>query len=133
MGKSMKERLIFLSELRDCLTKENIYTPIHIFGGLEPLMTPLYFMAGADIFDGLSWLRYAFTPVGSQYEQGHLAIEHPEANLQTASLQQRQINMAIITKLEASMRCLIDGDSISSAFGESGSHIERVWNRVWQK
>ena len=34
--------------------------PIHVWGGLDPISTPLYFFAGADIFDGVSWLRYAY-------------------------------------------------------------------------
>lgn len=133
MGVSMRDRLKFLIELRDCLTKENMNTPIHVFGGLEPLMTPLYFMAGADVFDGLSWLRYAFTSTGSQYEQGHLSVEYPGDNLQNASRRQKKINIDIIIELEKSMRLLIDNGSINDAFGESGSHIERVWDEVWKK
>lgn len=36
------------------------YMPIHIFGCLDPRTLPYLFFAGADIFDGLSWMRYYF-------------------------------------------------------------------------
>ncbi|MDW3181367.1 hypothetical protein [Roseobacter sp.] len=60
IGASTKDRLTFLAAFRDLLDEAGMETAIHVFGGLDPLMTPLYFLAGADVFDGLSWLGYAF-------------------------------------------------------------------------
>lgn len=54
------ERLKRIAKLRHRLDKVNVKVPIHIWGGLDPIMTPLYFFAGAEIFDGVSWLRYAY-------------------------------------------------------------------------
>lgn len=36
------------------------YVPIHIFGCLDPRTLPYLFFAGADVFDGLAWMRYYF-------------------------------------------------------------------------
>ncbi len=36
------------------------YIPIHIFGCFDPQTIPYLFFSGADIFDGLSWMRYYF-------------------------------------------------------------------------
>jgi hypothetical protein len=36
------------------------YIPIHIFGCLDPRTLPYLFFAGADVFDGLAWMRYYF-------------------------------------------------------------------------
>ncbi len=36
------------------------YVPIHIFGCFDPQTLPHLFFSGADIFDGLSWMRYYF-------------------------------------------------------------------------
>ena len=47
-------------ELGETLLDRLVESPIHVFGSLDPILTPLYFMAGAEIFDGLSWLRYAY-------------------------------------------------------------------------
>lgn len=61
LGDSILDRLICLATLRRLLDEsgsENV--PIHVFGSLDPILTPLYFMAGGEIFDGLSWLRYTY-------------------------------------------------------------------------
>jgi hypothetical protein len=60
LGKGLIERLKRLAKLRLALWDQEISAPIHIWGGMDPLTTPLYYFAGADIFDGVSWLRYAY-------------------------------------------------------------------------
>lgn len=61
LGDSLLDRLVCLAKLRDLLDDSGAETvPIHVFGSLDPVLTPLYFMAGGEIFDGLSWLRYAY-------------------------------------------------------------------------
>lgn len=60
LGKGLKDRLRRLAKLRLALWDNNVSAPIHVWGGLDPMVTPLYFFAGADIFDGVSWLRYAY-------------------------------------------------------------------------
>jgi hypothetical protein len=60
LGKSVLDRAATVARLRDLLDAKEVDAPIHIFGGLDPLYSPLYFAAGAEIFDGLTWLRYAF-------------------------------------------------------------------------
>ena len=60
LGESALDRLVNIAKLRKLLDEAGISHPIHIFGGLDPLFTPLYFAAGAEIFDGLGWLRYAY-------------------------------------------------------------------------
>ena len=60
LGRGLKERLRRLAKLRLALWDYNVNAPIHVWGGLDPMVTPLYFFAGADIFDGVSWLRYAY-------------------------------------------------------------------------
>lgn len=54
-------RVVAIIRLRDLLNRAGLNDrPIHVFGALDPLYVPLYFAAGADIFDGLTWLRYAY-------------------------------------------------------------------------
>ena len=52
LGKNLINRLHRLARLRLALSQREIHSPIHVWGGLDPLLTPLYFFAGADIFDG---------------------------------------------------------------------------------
>lgn len=62
LGDSVLDRLVALVGLRRLLDDQGCADkPVHVFGSLDPLMTSLYFMAGAEIFDGLSWLRYAYS------------------------------------------------------------------------
>ncbi len=60
LGDSVLEKLCNLANLRRCLTDAGVHAPIHLFGSLDPVMSPLFFAAGAEIFDGLSWLRYGY-------------------------------------------------------------------------
>lgn len=60
LGKNLIDRLKRLVKLRIALSAQDVDAPIHVWGGLDPIVTPLYFFAGADIFDGISWLRYAY-------------------------------------------------------------------------
>lgn len=60
LGADLLERLRRIALLRSGLDRSGNHAPIHVWGGLDPVLTPLYFFAGAEIFDGVSWLRYAF-------------------------------------------------------------------------
>ena len=52
------------------------YVPLHIFGCLDPRTLPYLFLAGADIFDGLSWMRYYFRK-GRAYYAKEFEYEAP--------------------------------------------------------
>ena len=59
--------------LRKALGESSLKMPIHIFGCLEPMSILAYFLCGADIFDGLAWLRFAF--------HNGIAIYRPNASV----------------------------------------------------
>ena len=67
LGYSVLERMINLAKIRIMMDKEGLEKPIHIFGSLDPITTPLYYLSGADIFDGLSWLRFVFHEGNTYY------------------------------------------------------------------
>jgi hypothetical protein len=69
VGNSVLERMVNIARLRIALTKVGLNTPIHVFGSLDTVTTLFYFAAGADIFDGLTWLRYAFKDGRTLYRQ----------------------------------------------------------------
>ena len=60
LGETILDRLVNIAKLRQRLNEAQVSSPVHVFGGLDPLFTPLYFAAGAEMFDGLGWLRYAY-------------------------------------------------------------------------
>lgn len=60
LGKSILERCQNLLRLRSEFKTSGFQIPIHILGCLDPALSIAYFLCGADIFDGLAWLRYVF-------------------------------------------------------------------------
>jgi hypothetical protein len=60
LGDSYAQRLTNLVLLKQILSQSKKKLPIHVFGSLDPLSVRMYFAAGADIFDGLTWLRFAY-------------------------------------------------------------------------
>jgi hypothetical protein len=75
LGRSILDRMVNLAIIRRALTNAGIEKPIHLFGNLDSITTPLYFMSGADIFDGLTWLRYAFTEESLHYQLSYGATQ----------------------------------------------------------
>ncbi|MBR4289968.1 MAG: hypothetical protein IKT52_04930 [Oscillospiraceae bacterium] len=60
LGNTVQTRLLNLIAFKQLLDSLNWAGKIHIFGGLEPSLSTLYYFAGADIFDGLSWQRMRY-------------------------------------------------------------------------
>lgn len=77
IGKSVLDRMVNVAQLRLMLDEHHADLPIHIFGSLDTLSTYLYFLAGADIFDGLTWLRYAFCDGDTLYRHSYGALKLP--------------------------------------------------------
>lgn len=60
IGQSLLERCNNIYKIRRKLEEKELEIPIHIFGCIDPSSIIAYFLCGADVFDGLSWLRFAF-------------------------------------------------------------------------
>lgn len=74
IGDTVLARMVNIAKLRMALNKAGGEgTPIHVFGSLDTISTPLYQIAGADVFDGLTWLRYAFDEGLTIYRQNYAA------------------------------------------------------------
>jgi hypothetical protein len=121
-GSSMAERLRFIRELRLALDDAKPDVPLHIFGALDPYMTPLYFLAGADIFDGLTWLRYGFHSGRSLYEQGFVARELPHEPIDDALWEMRHRNYVAMTDLQIGLRRFLTSGSCEF-LGPQGEQI----------
>ena len=77
LGDSILKRLETLAGFRSQLDDAQVSAPIHVFGGLDPLFTPLLFAAGAEIFDGLGWLRYAYRDGIPMYREAGALLDNP--------------------------------------------------------
>nr|WP_295468223.1 hypothetical protein [Mesorhizobium sp.] len=77
IGNGLLDRMLNIASLRTELNKHSPEKPIHVFGSLDTLTTFMYFIAGADIFDGLTWLRYAFLGGDTIYRHSFGALTLP--------------------------------------------------------
>jgi hypothetical protein len=74
IGSSILDRMKNIAKVRLALDRAGLELPIQIFGSLDTITTPLYFVAGADIFDGLTWLRFGFKDGQTLYRQNYGAL-----------------------------------------------------------
>ena len=78
LGCTIQERLLNLISIRHCLNNYGWHGYIHIFGGLEPNLAKLFYYAGADIFDGLSWQRIRYENNSTLYDPNKYIISYDE-------------------------------------------------------
>ena len=78
IGGSFIARMRTIASLRMAMDQQGLKRiPIHVFGSLDPMSVCLYFIAGAEVFDGLTWLRYAYARDTAMY-RGNGAILHQQ-------------------------------------------------------
>ena len=104
-GNSFLKRCSSIVMLRDILNDAGLDTPIHVFGAINPYEVLAYFFCGADIFDGLNWLRLAFRNSGS-VPINETATEDTQWHLTDWELQAVQCtyNLTLLFRLQEAMR-----------------------------
>ena len=113
LGDSMMARLENIARLRQSMDSNDVIRPLHIYGSLDPVCTPLYFLAGADVFDGLSWLRFAYVNDMAIYHSNRIPLEFgPEEGMKRGKVRSYSANLyylahTLTTRLK---RYLLDGD-----------------------
>lgn len=91
LGETIQDRVLNLMNLRASFDQKGLDIPIHIFGCLDPSSVWLYYLCGADIFDGLTWLRFVFQDNLPVYRNSWAVrnkfITYNEKNLQALAWQ----------------------------------------------
>lgn len=123
IGESLLARMTFVAQARHAFDKAEISSPIHIFGSLDPLSSWLYFLAGAEIFDGLTWLRYGYIAGSCLYYQNYAALE---GVLQKEESYIRKMvftnNLIYLDRLQSEMRSFV----INKDFRKISFHSEAI-------
>ena len=78
LGDSVFDAMVKIARLRTQRDAAEIGIPIHIFGSLDALTSVLYFLAGAEIFDGLTWLRFGYQDGRTLYSQNYGVLRDSE-------------------------------------------------------
>lgn len=76
LGRTMLDRMSGIVTLRLAMDEAGLSVPLHVFGALDPLSVCLYYISGAELFDGLSWLRYGYHNGVCVYMHNLGAIEY---------------------------------------------------------
>src|SRR5579872_354807 len=74
LGSKIMTRMETIASIRRALDAADLRVPIHVFGSLDTLATSLYFISGAEIFDGLTWLRFGYHEGQTIYSQNFGAV-----------------------------------------------------------
>lgn len=136
LGPSIIEQMVWIARFRKELDTAGIKAPIHIFGSLDPLTVCLFFIAGAEIFDGLTWMRYAYRDGQCVYVDnaavlGDLGLEF---NHNFVRLQTMRNNIVALQKLAVQIRefqftgefaKLPHGERIRSALDSLRTHLAK--------
>lgn len=135
LGKDLLDRLKFVAKLRLAMDREDVPMPIHIWGGLDPVFTPLYFFVGAEIFDGISWLRYAYIDGVATYRDCYNVIsegiETPTDHARALTLSH---NLAFLRSQATNFReFVIHGGKRFDMFGSRGPAMEKAYRTMQTK
>jgi len=116
---SILSRMQNIAQIRMALDDAHIEAPIHVFGSLDPISSCLYFLAGAEIFDGLTWLRYTFMDGMAVYNQNygalHVGINERETMVRGVTLAN---NIVELRRLQGEMRAFL----LKNDFSKFRSH-----------
>jgi len=134
LADALLDRLKTLARLRRLLDEEEVQAPIHVFGGLDPLVTPLYFAAGGEVFDGLGWLRYA-------YREG-VAMSRESATILDGQVSKRWFqaltfvslqNLDVIRNLTDELRVFAHSQGDWSKVSTRGAVFKTICDRLDEK
>lgn len=105
IGNTMHSRMHNIIKIRKALDYTGLDLPIHVFGALDPISVLLYYISGAEIFDGLTWLRYAYSNSQCIYINNHSTVEFGlDINDKEAKFKILSKNIYALEELELKMR-----------------------------
>lgn len=128
LGDSIIDRMVNIARIREGMDSAGLKVPIHIFGSLDTVTTPLYFFAGADIFDGLSWLRFMYHSCDTMYRDSYgPKIFSPATSYYKIWVQSIYHNHSYLIQLENNLKKFVSTDYKNfSLFGGNSEFFERT-------
>lgn len=113
IGHSLIARCRAIIMLRNILSDSGLNLPIHVFGAISPTEVLTYFFCGADIFDGLGWLRSAYRNERT-IPMDEAVFEDMKWNLQDDELRINEVtnNLTVLYRLQWSMRAYAERRSL---------------------
>jgi len=131
VGDSVLDRMTNIAKFRIAMDKANINKPIHIFGSLDPISAPLYFISGADIFDSLTWIRFSYFNGMAIYKNNYAIIKQPlEYKTGRLICQSYVDNINSLKFLQMQMKKYISTGGDFKVFESNSNPIERAYQAL---
>ncbi len=135
LGNSILDRMVNIAKIRQAMNNKGVNAPIHVFGSLDPLTSLLYFLAGAEVFDGLTWLKYSYFN-GSAVYQSNYGVLHDDLGIHVKDVQVRSQsivnNIYCLDKMKYLMKDFIvseNFDLFDTLATGLGSTLKKMYNR----
>lgn len=130
LGASLVDRCRALLLLRGALNRHGCQTPLHVFGCLDPATVLAYYLCGADVFDGLTWLRFAFRAGRTtSHLQAVLVGDNSAMRDEDAVLYNRVSNLMWLAEQQQAMRRIGCRDDLAG-LGLDEMIVEKVESLV---
>ena len=123
LGDTVRDRLQNLIRIKRWLSACGWNGNIHIFGGLEPNLAKLYYLAGADIFDGLSWQRMYYRNNASLYNPESFYIALTDYEIKYLMMLD---NLSILQDVSNNLSAIFNMRTTKMALLESCLASERI-------
>ena len=133
LDEKMIGRMLKIAQARKILDDAGIDVPIHVFGSLDTFSTALYFLSGAEIFDGLTWLRFGFFNGQTIYKQNYGAMKNVNGLLRKTedlSHSMWKNNYYYLEALREQMRNFITRNGDYTAFLHIGRDLEDAMHQL---
>ena len=133
LGPSILDRMVNIAMLRRSMDEAGLSSKIHIFGALDPLTVCFYFLSGAEIFDGLTWIRYAYEDGKCIYFHNHGAMNYGiHTNDKKVKLRAMTENIYSLETLEHRMREYLATNDFSK-FTPYQEHMKQAFDSLKTK
>lgn len=132
LGPCILDRMVKIARLRSAMNDARIETPIHVFGSLDTVNTPLYFCSGAEIFDGLTWLRFGYHQSQTLYNQNYNLIHDQDGILKKGTELAHRMwvnNYYYLENLKHQMINFIQNQDFN-IFGDLGPFLEQACKKL---
>ena len=134
IGDSLLDRMTNIAKLRIAMGKANMNKPIHIFGSLDPISTPLYFVSGADIFDSLTWIRFSYFKGMTIYKNNYAVLkQYLEYKTDRLIYQYYVDNINSLESLQMQMKKYMSTGGNFEVFELNSNPIERAYQALKSK
>jgi len=131
IGDSVLDRMTNIAKLRIAMGKANMNKPIHIFGSLDPISAPLYFVSGADVFDSLTWIRFSYFKGMTIYKNNYAVLkQYLEYKTDRLIFQYYVDNINSLESLQMQMKKYISTSGNFEVFELNSIPIERAYQAL---